>query len=72
MIVCQCNVLKSCQVKAAITRAKGRDGLTVVTPGVVFRQLGCRPACGICMQHFNRLIAEQLEDRRMAEPERSD
>ncbi|MEM7427626.1 MAG: (2Fe-2S)-binding protein [Pseudomonadota bacterium] len=63
MIVCHCNVLKCAQIRRAIGETMGDDGLGLATPGAVFKTLGHRPDCGNCMGHFNRLIAEELEDR---------
>ncbi len=63
MIVCHCNFLKSSQIRRAISGVLGQDKLGFVTPGVVFRKLGCRPNCGTCMEHFHRLISEELQSQ---------
>ena len=60
MIVCHCNVLTCKNVREAIDAASGRDGLSLVTPGVVFKKNATRPRCGNCMPHIHRLIEDHL------------
>lgn len=60
MIVCHCNVLTSRHIREAVEAASGRDGLSLVTPGAVFRQNHKRPCCGCCMPHIHKVIEEHL------------
>lgn len=48
MIVCSCNVLREKELREAAARLRAAPGGGVVTPGAVFRELGCRPRCGGC------------------------
>ena len=71
MIVCQCNVFRSAEVKQAIDSARGRDGLGLATPGAIFKQMGCRPNCGKCMANLHRLIFEEAAKERCRAEERT-
>jgi bacterioferritin-associated ferredoxin len=64
MIVCQCNVITSRNIKEAVGRLMELDELEVVTPGAVFRCCGQRPQCGGCMPHLvKHMEAAVLEIR---------
>lgn len=53
MIVCSCNVLSDKELREAASRLRDAPEGGVVTPGAVFRALGCRPRCGGC---FNAVV----------------
>lgn len=64
MIVCQCNVITSQQIREAVGQLMELDEFRVVTPGEVFRSCGQRPQCGACMPHLVRhMEAAVLEVR---------
>ena len=65
MIVCHCNVLTCRHVREAVEAASGRDGLSLVTPGVVFKENDKRPRCGCCMPHIHKLIEEHLTEHKV-------
>ncbi len=61
MIVCSCNVICDRRIKKAIDRLRASEPNTLMTPGKVFKQLGCRPSCGTCLTHIAKLIHEAPE-----------
>lgn len=60
MIVCSCNVLSDKQLREAAARLREAPGGGVVTPGAVFRALGCRPRCGGCFSAVIPIIHEAV------------
>jgi bacterioferritin-associated ferredoxin len=60
MIICQCNVITSGDLKAAVGELRAGDAHAVVTPAGVFRCCGKRPRCGTCMPLVTGLIQEEL------------
>lgn len=48
MMVCSCNRLSSEALAEAAVEVAAAPGRGVITPGAVFRTLGCRPQCGGC------------------------
>ena len=58
MILCHCNVLNDTQIRAAIDDIGGGGR---VTPGRIYRHLGCRPKCGRCRHHMIGFIEERIE-----------
>lgn len=71
MIVCHCNVLTSKHIREAVEAASGRDGLSLVTPGAVFKENEKRPRCGCCMSHIHKLIEEHMGVAAQAEDQSS-
>ncbi len=67
MIVCHCNVLTTKNVLEAVEQAGGRDGLSLVTPGLVFKKNAKRPRCGYCMAHIHQLIEDHMKAQSDAE-----
>lgn len=59
MILCHCNVLNTEEISSAIDHI-GAEG--PVTPGRIYRHLGCRPRCGRCRHHMMGLIEERIEE----------
>lgn len=56
MIVCSCNVLSDCQIKAALED----PAASVRTPGQVYRCLGCSAQCGRCARTIKALLDAAL------------
>jgi bacterioferritin-associated ferredoxin len=56
VIVCSCNVLSDCQIKAALEDPASR----VRTPGQVYRCLGCSAQCGRCARTIRALLDTAL------------
>ncbi len=56
MIVCSCNVLSDCQIKAALEAPDA----PVRTPGQVYRCLGCSAQCGRCARTIRAIMDEAL------------
>ncbi len=63
MIVCHCNVLTNRDIRGAAESAAGDDGLGLVTPGCIFRQLSRRPNCGNCMPLISKIIEGFASDQ---------
>lgn len=61
MIVCSCNVISSREIEAAVEELVASDADVVLTPGLVYESFGCRPKCGMCLQHVVQLIHEHRE-----------
>lgn len=53
MIVCSCNVIRDCDIRAAAARGC-RDAESA------YRSLGCEFECGGCQDHAEEIIAEAL------------
>lgn len=60
MIICSCNRLSDKDLRRGARAVLDRPEGGVVTPGAVFRALGCRPRCGGC---FPRVIEEIHQER---------
>ena len=56
MIVCSCNVLSDCQIKAALEA----PDVAVRTPGQVYRCLGCSAQCGRCARTIKAILDAAL------------
>ena len=52
MIVCHCNQITDQDIANAIDWMRAADGVTVITPGKVWRALGKRPDCAGCLPLF--------------------
>ena len=65
MIVCSCNVISSCKIESVVEELIATDPDVVLTPGMIYRSIGCRPKCGTCLQHVVQLMhahREALQD----------
>ena len=49
MIVCSCSEITSRDIEEAVAALRTGDPFVVLTPGLIYRQLGKRPSCGSCM-----------------------
>ncbi len=56
MIVCSCNLITSQDVADAVSALRTEDPLVVLTPGLIYRQLGKRPSCGSCLPLIAKLM----------------
>ena len=56
MIVCSCSMITSKDVAEAVSAIRTADPFVVLTPGLIYRQLGKRPSCGSCLP----LITQQM------------
>lgn len=61
MIVCSCNVIASSEIEAAVEELIASDKDVVLTPGMVYRAIGCRPKCGSCLNHVVKLMHTHRE-----------
>jgi bacterioferritin-associated ferredoxin len=52
VIVCSCNVLTDCQIRATVEAQAGGAR----TPGQVYRCLGCSPQCGRCARTIKSIL----------------
>ncbi len=53
MIVCSCNVIRECDIRAAAQRGH-RDAESA------YRSMGCEFECGGCQDHAEEIVAEAL------------
>ena len=56
MIVCSCNVISDHALRDAAGHVV-RDPCARLTPGTVFRRVGCRPRCGGCFPLVKAIMA---------------
>ena len=56
MIVCSCNVVRRADIEAAVARIQARLPNTLITPGLVYKELGRSPDCGVCLCHICELL----------------
>ena len=76
MIICSCNVLSDKDMARAAAEIRDTPGGRIVTPGGVFKRLGCRPQCGNCFPLVVKVIHEsengqeaQVRETSGAEPD---
>lgn len=68
MIICSCNVISDRQIEAAVEALVSRDAEAEVTPGMVYRAMGCQPKCGTCFNNVVDRIYEHRESLRDGPP----
>lgn len=56
MIVCSCNVISHQEIERVVEELFQDDPDVVLTPGKVYRGIGCKPKCGTCLKHFCELM----------------
>jgi bacterioferritin-associated ferredoxin len=56
MIVCSCNMITAKDVAEAVSALRTKDPLMVLTPGLIYRELGKRPSCGSCLPLISSLM----------------
>lgn len=61
MIVCSCNVISSREIEAAVEDLIATDADVMLTPGMVYRTIGCQPKCGTCLRHVVQLMHAHRE-----------
>lgn len=57
MIVCSCNVISDRALRDAACDLVREPSCGRLTPGAVFRRVGCRPRCGGCFPLVNDIVA---------------
>lgn len=68
MIVCHCNVLTRNEINEAIEGLIADDAYRLITPGVVYRELGKRGKCCGCFPQVVSLIVQRLEEFQSSDP----
>ena len=68
MIVCHCNVLTKAVITDAIEALVAEDPYRLITPGLVYRQLGKRGKCCGCFPQVVGLIVKRLEEFQTGHP----
>lgn len=68
MIICHCNVLTEVAITETIDDLIDEDPYRLITPGVVYRQLGKRGKCCGCFPRVVGLIVSRLEEFQTREP----
>ena len=61
MIVCSCTMITSKDIAEAVSALRTNDPHVVLTPGLIYRQLGKRPSCGGCLPLITRLMVSYDE-----------
>jgi bacterioferritin-associated ferredoxin len=56
MIVCSCTMIASKDIAEAVSALRTKDPFVVLTPGLIYRQLGKRPSCGSCLPLISKLM----------------
>ena len=62
MIVCSCTMISSKDIAEAVAALRTKDPHVVLTPGLIYRQLGKRPSCGSCLPLITKLMVSYDED----------
>jgi bacterioferritin-associated ferredoxin len=62
MIVCSCSVITSKDIAEAVEALRTNDPFVVLTPGLIYRQLGKRPSCGSCLPLITTLMVAYDEE----------
>lgn len=62
MIVCSCSVITSKDIAEAVEALRTNDPFVVLTPGLIYRQLGKRPSCGSCLPLITKLMVAYDEE----------
>lgn len=68
MIICHCNVLTEAAINQTIDDLINDDPYQLITPGVVYRQLGKRGKCCGCFPRVVGLIVSRLEEFQTRKP----
>ena len=56
MIICSCSMITSEDVHEAVSALRTKDPFVVLTPGLIYRELGKRPQCGSCLPLVAQLM----------------
>ena len=62
MIVCSCTMITSKDIAEAVSALRTKDPFVVLTPGLIYRQLGKRPSCGSCLPLITELMVAYDEE----------
>lgn len=68
MIICHCNVLTKDVILEAIDELIDEERYQLITPGLVYRQLGKRGKCCGCFPQVVGLIVSSLEEFQTDDP----
>jgi hypothetical protein len=58
MIVCSCNIITRRDIESVIERILADDPYAVLTPNLIYHQLGRRGRCCGCFPHVTRILVE--------------
>ena len=61
MIVCSCNRINHHQIRSAVTKILEADPNVMLTPGIVYRELGYRAECGTCLALAIEHIIDEID-----------
>jgi bacterioferritin-associated ferredoxin len=62
MIVCSCSMISAKDIHKAVSALRTKDPFVVLTPGLIYRQLGKRPSCGSCLPLITKLMVAYDEE----------
>jgi hypothetical protein len=58
MIVCSCNIITRRDIECVIERLLGDDPYAVLTPNLIYHQLGKRGRCCGCFPQVSQILVE--------------
>lgn len=61
MIVCSCNVISDHDIRAAVLKIMQKEEDTLVTIGKVYKSLGKKTVCTICLKNAIQIMTEEVE-----------
>lgn len=61
MIICSCNVISVQDIERAAERIRERDPDTILTPGLVYKEIGYNPKCCVCLSQIVQLVYSTKE-----------
>ena len=61
MIICSCNCITERDIRAAVADLLEENPDCVLTPGLVYRKMGVRADCGVCLSVAIELIIDEID-----------
>lgn len=61
MIICSCNRISDKSIRAAVRACLERDPNAMLTPGLIYRELGMRAECGTCLTLAIETIINEID-----------
>lgn len=61
MIICSCNAISDKAIREIVAKLIEKDPNALLTPGVIYRELGFRADCGTCLTNTIELIINEID-----------
>lgn len=61
MIICSCNRITDKDIRQTVINLLAADANCVLTPGVVYREMGLRAQCGTCLSIAIETIIHEID-----------